>query len=128
MSEPTFDDLRVDIGSGQRQLSDFVKLTPAEFDRIATERGYVRLDGIDAEALREAAEQHRMTTAVLSGGPPYAAKETVMKAIDAVLDVLDGGQGWRPGDPCGSCGSTDTGMDPADGAHCRSCGRSDGDE
>lgn len=35
---------------------------------------------------------------------------------------------WRPGDPCGSCPSANTEWNRVDGAHCRACGRSDGDE
>lgn len=35
---------------------------------------------------------------------------------------------WRPGDPCASCGSTDTGWNPELGGHCRTCGRADSDE
>lgn len=35
---------------------------------------------------------------------------------------------WRPGDPCVSCGSTDTSYAHDTGAHCGACGRSDSDE
>lgn len=36
--------------------------------------------------------------------------------------------GWMAGDECGLCGSTNTYVDPANGATCRNCGGSDGDE
>lgn len=35
---------------------------------------------------------------------------------------------WRPGFPCGQCGSTNTGLDPADGPTCNGCGATDADE
>lgn len=36
---------------------------------------------------------------------------------------------WRPGDPCGKCGSTDTAWgDSTEGAVCRACGAADSDE
>ncbi len=35
---------------------------------------------------------------------------------------------WKPGDPCGVCGGTDTGMDTEVGAFCRRCGATDADE
>lgn len=36
--------------------------------------------------------------------------------------------GWKAGDPCGVCGSRDTGMDIATGGFCRTCKASDDDE
>jgi hypothetical protein len=36
--------------------------------------------------------------------------------------------GWKPGDPCHSCGSMETGWNAVLGAHCRHCGRADSDE
>lgn len=35
---------------------------------------------------------------------------------------------WKPGDPCASCGSTETFWEPADGASCGNCGKTDADE
>jgi hypothetical protein len=34
---------------------------------------------------------------------------------------------WEPGDPCDSCGSTDTGWAPDTGAFCNGCGATDAD-
>lgn len=35
---------------------------------------------------------------------------------------------WSPGDPCGVCGSRDTGWTAVEGGFCRSCGACDSDE
>lgn len=36
--------------------------------------------------------------------------------------------GWKAGDPCAACGSTDTGWNAEQGGLCRGCGRSDSDD
>lgn len=36
--------------------------------------------------------------------------------------------GWKAGDPCGACGSTNTTWEIVDGATCLDCGRTDADE
>lgn len=37
--------------------------------------------------------------------------------------------GWKPGDPCGKCGSTNTAWgDLTEGAVCNDCGAADSDE
>lgn len=36
--------------------------------------------------------------------------------------------GWKAGDPCGNCGSRDTGQNSWLGAFCRSCNCTDADE
>lgn len=38
------------------------------------------------------------------------------------------GSPWKPGDPCFTCGSTNTTFDSDGMAHCLSCNRNDGDE
>lgn len=35
---------------------------------------------------------------------------------------------WKPGDPCGACGSTNTGENGIEGGFCRDCGACDSDE
>jgi hypothetical protein len=60
-------------------------------------------------------------------GTTYDASTTglVWHLFRAVPLVTDG---WNPGDPCGSCGSTDTGWEADSGAYCRTCKRTDADE
>jgi hypothetical protein len=35
---------------------------------------------------------------------------------------------WKPGDPCGVCGSRNTGWNAVEGGHCNGCGACDSDE
>lgn len=35
---------------------------------------------------------------------------------------------WKPGDPCHSCGSTQTGWDWEQGGFCNGCGKADNDD
>lgn len=75
----------------------------------------------DEEALDDAIREHE------------ARMEIVHSAVignSGAREFIKGG-GWRPSDPCSSCGSSNTvySYEKSDWiAHCRNCGRYDDDE
>lgn len=78
---------------------------------------------IDADSPREAA----VKALTMQRDPKSTATVFTIAAVDAVTEIDLAA--WKPGDPCWSCGSVDTG-DLYDGlvllgAHCNGCGRDD---
>lgn len=58
--------------------------------------------------------------------PPGRWRETLTTAIEGHYQARQPQQGWKAGDPCALCGSTDTTLEN-DVAACNGCGASEGD-
>ncbi len=58
----------------------------------------------------------------------YAVADWIENPPEWSIFVAPDKKYWAAGDPCGVCGSTETGWNPVEGGFCNSCGACDSDE